>query len=99
MRRAGDSMTAAISEGWVKRASELEFKRYLRIALGPANEMESHLDAAMDVGFMKQHAARALNETYRVIGAQLVRLIENWRTFPVPSSNVHGPPSDRKGAT
>jgi four helix bundle protein len=95
MRRASKSVTSTIAEGWAKRASAQEFKRYLRMSLGSANEMESHVETALDLGSLTKEDASTLAEHYRVIGAQLNRLIANWKTFGVPPSILHRPSSRR----
>ena len=52
MKRAARSITANIVEGRGKR-SDKEFARYLDIAAGSANELESHLIDARDIGALK----------------------------------------------
>src|SRR5438034_6417336 len=43
LRRAVRSIPANIVEGWAKRASSAEFKRYLQIAIGSCDECSSGL--------------------------------------------------------
>ncbi|MBI3558935.1 four helix bundle protein [Candidatus Gottesmanbacteria bacterium] len=45
MKRAGKSIPANIAEGFAKRKSEAEFKRFLKIAIGSSDEVISHLRA------------------------------------------------------
>ena len=52
MRRASKSIPAAISEGFGRKTSEKEFKHYMRMAMGSANEMETHLRIAGNLGYI-----------------------------------------------
>jgi four helix bundle protein len=109
VQSASDSIPARIAEGWGKRASAAEFKRFLQMALGSATEMQSHLDSVVDIGCASAQEVAHLNEQFRVIGAQLTMLIRNWRTYEgppptatpavsrqLPPSIVHSPSSRRK---
>lgn len=42
-KRAGKSISALIAEGFAKRSSEKEFKRFLKMAIGSSDEVISHL--------------------------------------------------------
>lgn len=81
MRRACKSVPANIAEGYAKRDSVKEFKRYLRVAMASANEMEVHLETACDLGYLSQEVSAKYVEEYQIIGKQLHRLIENWKSF------------------
>ena len=43
--------------------------------------MEVHIEVAKDLGYVTAAECAALVAEYRVIGKQLHRLIENWRSF------------------
>ena len=81
MRRASKSVPANITEGYALRQSVKEFRRYLRAAMASANEMEAHVEIARDLNYIANDAAARLIEEYQIIGKQLHRLIENWRSF------------------
>jgi len=44
LRRAARSIPVNIVEGWAKRASAVEFKRYLQISIGSCEECKLLLD-------------------------------------------------------
>ena len=98
MRRASKSVGALVAEGWGLRQSEKEFKNYLRRALGSANEMEAHLEAAQALSYGAVDVLERLIAGYGRLGGQLVRLIANWRTYDRPSSIIHPPSSSRSGS-
>jgi four helix bundle protein len=81
MRRASKSTPANIAEGFSKRQSAAEFKRYMRSAMGSANEMETHLRIAGRLGYMKDTELEELTDGYNHVGRQLNRLITSWRQF------------------
>jgi len=82
IRRASKSIPANIAEGYGRRNSTREFKRYLYIALGSANEMIVHLEITQALGYSEKETCRNLIETYNVIGKMLYRLSENWHGGP-----------------
>ena len=86
LRRASKSIPANIAEGYGKRKSVKEFKRYLTIALGSANEAIVHLEIARELGYTSPDICNTLINDYDIIGKMLYRLIENWQTFPKKSS-------------
>ncbi len=94
MRRASKSVAANITEGFGYRDRPAELKRYLRIAMASANEMEGHLEAALDLGYLTDVDYRRLTSEYSVIGRQLNRLIATWQRFPPsPASSIQRPAS------
>jgi|FLYL01.1.fsa_nt_gi four helix bundle protein len=81
MRRASKSIPANIAEGFSRRQSVPEFKRFMRMAMGSANEMETHLKIADQLGYGRYADLAGLIDGYNHIGRQLNRLIANWRQF------------------
>jgi four helix bundle protein len=55
VRRAAVSMMSNIAEGF-DSGSDLEFRRFLRIAVRSGTEVQSHLYVAFDQGYLDQHA-------------------------------------------
>lgn len=81
MRRASKSCPSNIAEGWAKRRFEKEFKKHLSIALGSANEMESHIDTARDLNYWERDLSNNLVERYALLGGKINNLLKNWKTF------------------
>ncbi len=86
MRRASKSVPTNIAEGYGRRKSVKEFKHFLSIALGSANEMIVHLEVTRELGYAKAETCDPLIEEYTIICKMLYRLIENWRTLPAKPS-------------
>ena len=82
MRRASKSIPANIAEGYAKRLSEKEFRRYLFSAIGSGNEMVVHISFAKDLGFWKPEFCEDLLKRYDIVGKQLTRLMQNWKAYP-----------------
>ena len=76
MRRASMSIALNIAEGYAKRESQQEFKRFLMMAIGSANEMEVLTDFAKDFGYTDEETHRKAREEYETIGRMLNRLIK-----------------------
>ena len=66
LRRACVSIPANIAEG-CGREGEPELRRFLRIGLGSANELEYHLILAKDLGYLS-------SEDYKTIIGKLVEV-------------------------
>ena len=75
MRRAALSIPLNIAEGFAKRESQSEFKRFLMMAIGSANEMQVLIDFSYDLGYIgKEKHDRAIQE-YEEISKMLNVLI------------------------
>src|SRR6202047_5467023 len=80
MRRASKSICANIAEGFGKqRRSNLEFKRYLLMAIGSADEMQVWLKYCSDLEYADQKACERWRDEYRQIARMLQGLFSNWR--------------------
>src|SRR3990167_4445144 len=82
LRRASKSIPANIAEGYAKRISEKEFKKYLLSAIGSCNEMVVHISFARDLGFWKPEFCNNLLNRYDSVGKQLTRLMPHWTRYP-----------------
>lgn len=82
MRRASKSIPTNIAEGYAKRLSVKEFKKYLLSAIGSCNEMVVHISFARDLGFWKHEYCEAFVQRYEVVGKQLTKLLQNWKSYP-----------------
>ena len=76
MRRASMSIALNIAEGYAKRESQQEFKRFLMMAIGSANEMEVLIDFAGDEGYISKETHEKAAEEYATIGKMLNRMIQ-----------------------
>ena len=80
IRRASKGICANIAEGYGKQhISTAEFKRYLSIAIGSANEMRVWLSYARDLGYISQEQHQVYVEEYSVIAKMLNRLHRKWK--------------------
>ncbi|MGA8367152.1 MAG: four helix bundle protein [Candidatus Acidiferrales bacterium] len=80
LRRAARSIPANIVEGWAKRQSAAEFKRYLQVAIGSCDEVKLWLEMGKDEGYMAEDAFKKLGSRYNRIGAMLASLWRNWQS-------------------
>ena len=77
MRRASLSIPTNIAEGYAKNASQADFRRFLLMALGSANEMQVLLDFSEDVGYLNEMThAKAIAE-YEEICKMLSKFIQS----------------------
>jgi len=81
LRRAVRSIPANIVEGWAKRASPTEFKRYLQISVGSCEECKFWLEMSRDEGYLKQEECGEFANRLNVVGAMLRSLWKNWQSF------------------
>jgi four helix bundle protein len=82
LRRAARSIPANIVEGWGKRASTPEFKRYLQIAIGSCDETRMWLDLSMDEKYISENDCKEIKDRYNRIGAMLGSLWKQWHGAP-----------------
>ena len=82
------SIAALITEGFAKRRSEKEFKRFLGMALGSSDEVITHLRQIKLIAFtaIKSETCDALVKHYRIVSKQINTLIKKWRNFNSDSS-------------
>ena len=81
LRRAGRSVPANIVEGWAKRTSAAEFRRYLMVAIGSCDESKFWLELGHDEGYLTGPEAVELSNRFNVVGAMLKSLWKTWTTF------------------
>src|SRR5271170_5034841 len=75
MRRASKSICANLAEGFGKqRRSNLEFKRYLLMAIGSADEMQVRLKYCSDLEYLDQNTCERWRDEYRQIARMLQSL-------------------------
>jgi four helix bundle protein len=79
LRRAARSVPANIVEGWAKRSSPREFKRYLQMAIGSCDETKLWLTMGRDEGYVHEDVFAKLSDRYNRIGAMLASLWKNWQ--------------------
>ena len=82
MRRAAVSIALNISEGNAKRESQQEFRRFLMMAMGSANEMSVLIEFSKDLGYIEEEMyAKAKNE-YDEIGKMIRVFIKRMESQP-----------------
>ena len=75
MRRASKSICGNIAEGFGKqRNSKLEFKRFLRIAIGSADEMRVWARFCLDLGYIDEACWNHWRDEYKTIAQMLQAL-------------------------
>jgi four helix bundle protein len=79
LRRSARSVPANIAEGWAKRNSPQEFKRYLQMAVGSCHETRVWLDMSRDEGYITEKEHQDLAARYNHIGIMLHKLWKGWR--------------------
>jgi four helix bundle protein len=80
MRRASKSICANLAEGFGKqRQSNLEFKRYLLMAIGSADEMQVWMKYCADLEYVDQKTCEFWRDEYRQIARMLQSLATKWR--------------------
>jgi len=80
IRRAAMSIPMNIAEGYGKKSSELDFKRFLTMSLGSCNEVQVLLDMSKDLGYITQTEYTEKTQKYDVLGRRLNTLIQKWKS-------------------
>ena len=77
MRRASLSIPMNIAEGYAKKSSQAEFRRFLLMALGSANEMQVLLDFSKDIGYLEDETHAKAVQEYQEICKMLSKFIKS----------------------
>ena len=77
IRRAATSIPLNIAEGYAKKESQVEFKRYLMIALGSSDEMQVLLDFVKDLGYIDLETQQKAREVYKEIAKMLNKMVKS----------------------
>ena len=75
LKRAARSIAANISEGFAKKDSPSELKRFLRIALGSSDEVQTHLEHVQLIYKIDTHQTI---ESFRDLSRQINKTIQVW---------------------
>ena len=79
VRRASKSICANIAEGFGRqRQSRAEYKRFLIMAIGSADEMQVWIRYARDLGYVEVETGERWAEEYRSIARMLQGLYTAW---------------------
>jgi four helix bundle protein len=84
MRRASKSIAMNIAEGYGRRSTLQEFKRFLGMALGSCDEVHVQLNYCRDLNYIKQEEYDIHKEAYTEIGKMLNSMLQKWN---YPNSN------------
>src|SRR5690625_2632986 len=79
LRRAALSIPLNIAEGYGKKQSAADFKRFILIALGSCNEVQVLLDYAKDFKYITDEEHHRLWEAYEQLGKQPTVLHQKWQ--------------------
>ena len=79
LRRSSASIPINIAEGYGRKKSSDDFKRFLVIALGSCDETSVLLDFARDLNYIDQKCHADLKLRYEEIGRGLNRMIQVWK--------------------
>lgn len=80
-KKAGKSIPSNIAEGYAKKGSEKEFKRFLKIALGSSDEVVSHLRV---IAITLPHLAKKAEELaskYKKLSKKINKLCSVWKNY------------------
>lgn len=80
IRRAAKSVTANIAEGFAKRSSEKEFKRFLKISIGSSDEVVTHLRTIYFAVPRLQSNMKELAEEFKILSKRLNKLHSIWKS-------------------
>jgi four helix bundle protein len=79
LRRSSASIPINIAEGYGRKKSADDFKRFLVIALGSCDETSVLLDFAHDLKYLNDAAYSDFKQTYEEIGKGLQKTVQVWK--------------------
>lgn len=74
IRRASSSIPANIAEGYGRRSAG-DYKRFLNIAQGSVNELETHLILSARVGLCKENEIQSLIDSLKEESRMIISII------------------------
>ena len=79
-KRCAKSIPANIAEGFAKKSSSAEFKRFLKISLGSSDELITHLRTiSIALPYLNESASK-LADSYKTLSKRINSLHKNWQT-------------------
>jgi len=79
LRRSASSIPINVAEGYGRKKSSSDFKRFLVIALGSCDETSVLLDFARDLNYLDEQSYSDLKQKYEEISKGLNKLIQAWK--------------------
>ncbi len=79
LRRASKSIPINVAEGYGRKSSPEDFKRFLVIALGSCDEVSVLIDFAHNLKYLEGKSYTHLKAEYELIGRSLNKLFQVWR--------------------
>ncbi len=80
LRKTAKQIAPAIAEGYAKKSSPKEFKRFLLMALGSSDEMITHLRQTKMIALKaKPETADSLIAHYKSLSKQINSLLKIWQ--------------------
>ena len=79
LRRASSSIAINIAEGYGRKKSPEDFKRFLVMALGSCDETSVLLDFSRDLNYLDEKTFADLKKKYEEIGKGLNKTIQVWK--------------------
>ena len=80
IRRSSKSICANIAEGFGKQSnSGIEYRRFLHMAIGSADEMRVWLRYCFDLGYVEQEDWKRWRDEYQAIAKILQAIANQWK--------------------
>jgi len=80
IKRASKSIPANIAEGFAKRSSEKEFKRFLKIAIGSSDEVVTHLRTIAITVPRLLEEVKNMGEEYKTLSKRINKFHSIWQS-------------------
>ncbi|MFA5933362.1 MAG: four helix bundle protein [Microgenomates group bacterium] len=78
IKRASRSIPANLAEGFAKKSSTKEFKRYLMISLGSSDELITHFRVLIIINPGLQSQSEDILKKYQILSKRLNVLYHKW---------------------
>jgi four helix bundle protein len=83
VRRSSKSICANLAEGFAKqRRSAAEYRRFLLMAIGSADEMRVWLRYGLDLGYVDEATWKRWRDEYQEVARMLQGLYSSWGSRP-----------------